>query len=412
MILAQQTDFHDAETSIEALAPVAGNGRDIIQRSLQAARKHLNLEVAYLSEFDGDETVFRHVDAPGLEALIKPGDRKSLDDVYCRHIVEGRLPELIPDTAAEPLAVAMPITAAVPIGAHVSVPIRLANGKLFGMFCCLGPSPDASLNSRDINVMRCFAELAAMEVEKEQKVSASLELRRQQIAIILGQELIDIVYQPIWDTRTRSAMGFESLSRFRTEEQRRPDEWFAEANALGTGIELECLAIRKALEGFCRLPHNCYLTINCSPSTVTSETLANALNGQPMQRVVIELTEHQKLEDVPALTTALRRYRNAGARIAIDDAGSGYSGLQQILELEPDIIKLDRFFVRSIELDASKRAMAAALATFARAVDSAIIAEGVETVEELGTLNALGFKHVQGYLLGKPTQLEHLTFSY
>jgi hypothetical protein len=82
-------------------------GNDVIQRALEAVRTHLGMEVAYLSEFVGNDSIFRVVDAPGLEDLIKPGDTRPLDEVYCRHILAGRLPELIPDTAAEPLCQAI-----------------------------------------------------------------------------------------------------------------------------------------------------------------------------------------------------------------------------------------------------------------------------------------------------------------
>ena len=119
------------------------------------------MEIAYISEFVENESVFRTVDAPGLEAMIKPGDKRSLDDVYCRHILAGRLPEVMPDTADFPLAAAMPITQAVPIGAHVSVPVRLKDGSVYGMFCCLSPQANRSLNGRDLQVMRAFADLAA-----------------------------------------------------------------------------------------------------------------------------------------------------------------------------------------------------------------------------------------------------------
>lgn len=81
-----------------------------IALALAAVRKHLGMEVAYLSEFVDGRTVFREVDAPGLESLIKVGDSHSLDDVYCRHILEGRLPELIPDTADFALARSMPVS--------------------------------------------------------------------------------------------------------------------------------------------------------------------------------------------------------------------------------------------------------------------------------------------------------------
>src|SRR5689334_20923016 len=91
-------------------AAATDGGGQVVQCALEAVRTHLGLQVAYVSEFVGNETVFRHVDAPGLEHLIKPGDSRSLDDVYCRHILAGRLPELIADTSAVPLAMAMPIT--------------------------------------------------------------------------------------------------------------------------------------------------------------------------------------------------------------------------------------------------------------------------------------------------------------
>src|SRR5262245_65961443 len=116
----------------------APNQDDMVKASLQAIRTHLDMEVAYVSEFVGDRIVFREVDAPGLEAMVKPGDSRSIDEVYCRHILEGRLPQLIPDTAAEPVAMAMPITRAVPIGKHMSVPISMAEGSVYGMFLCVG----------------------------------------------------------------------------------------------------------------------------------------------------------------------------------------------------------------------------------------------------------------------------------
>jgi hypothetical protein len=83
---------------------------DTVKRALQAVRSHLGMDVAYVSEFIGRRSVFREVDAPGKEALIKPGDSQSLDDVYCEHILAGRIPELMPDTSAVPFAAAMPIT--------------------------------------------------------------------------------------------------------------------------------------------------------------------------------------------------------------------------------------------------------------------------------------------------------------
>ena len=113
----------------EAISGVFGAsdaGQDTISKGLEAIRTHLGMEVAYVSEFVGDKSMFRSVSAPGLEDTIKVGDEKPLEDIFCRHILAGRLPELMPDVSLEPFAMSLPIMQEVPIGAHVSVPIRSA----------------------------------------------------------------------------------------------------------------------------------------------------------------------------------------------------------------------------------------------------------------------------------------------
>jgi GAF domain-containing protein len=155
--------FYDLIASANQASPSNG----MVGRALQAIRSHLGMEVAYVSEFVGDRTIFREVDAPGLENIIKVGDSYSLDDVYCRHILEGRLPQLIADTADEPVAMAMPITQATPIGKHMSVPIRLPDGSVYGMFCCVGFKADRSLHQRDLQMMKVFADLAAFEISRD-----------------------------------------------------------------------------------------------------------------------------------------------------------------------------------------------------------------------------------------------------
>ena len=153
--------------------------------ALAAVRKHLGMEVAYISEFVGDRSVFRSVDAPGLKAMIKAGDSFSLDDIYCRHILAGRLPELMADTADHALAQSIPITQAVPIGAHMSVPLRLPDGRAYGMFCCLSPHPNRSLNDRDLQIMRVFAEVAAHQINDELEAERALQNSRDSIEQVI-----------------------------------------------------------------------------------------------------------------------------------------------------------------------------------------------------------------------------------
>ena len=378
----------------------------MVKRYLQAIRAHLGMEVAYVSEFVGDRTVFREVDAPQLEAMIKVGDSHALDDVYCRHILEGRLPQLMPDTAAEPLAASMPITQAVPIGKHVSVPIRLPDGTVHGMFCCLGFKADRSLHERDMQMMRVFADLTAVEISRDLDASKAAKEKESRIKTAIEQNQIAMVYQPIWELDGKRPVGFECLARFSATPQRSPDRWFAEAAESGLGTLLELTAIRIALSNIALFPAEVYIAVNASPTTVLSDEFLDVMNRMPAERMVLEITEHAHVEDYDSLLKAIEPLRARGVRLAVDDAGAGYSSLQHILQLQPDLIKLDIGLTRSIDLDPARRALASALVSFARETGSHIIAEGVETASELAALRSIGVGKAQGYFLGRPMQLE------
>jgi EAL domain-containing protein (putative c-di-GMP-specific phosphodiesterase class I) len=377
-----------------------------LKRTLEAVRQHLGMQVAYVSEFTGAQTVFREVDAPGLEALLKVGDSHSLDDVYCRHILEGRLPELIPDTSLEPLAKAMPITAAANIGSHISVPIRLPDGRPYGMFCCIGFAANPSLNARDLQTMRAFADLAGFEINREIAAAEAAGQKRERIGSVIESSQFSMVYQPIWDMGSRQAVGFECLTRFSAVPSRPPNEWFSEAAGVGLGTALELAAIRAALGALESLPQHLHLAMNASVETVMSRQFADFMQGVPPDRIVIEITEHTDVDDYEEVLRALHPLRERGIRLAIDDAGAGYSSLRHILNLRPDYIKLDMDLIRHIDIDPARRALASALIAFGRDTDSTIIAEGVETVSELATLQSLGVEQAQGYFLGRPMPLE------
>jgi EAL domain-containing protein (putative c-di-GMP-specific phosphodiesterase class I) len=346
------------------------------------------------------------VDAPGLESLVKVGDSRSLDDVYCKHILEGRLPELIPDTALEPLAMALPINKAAHIGSHISVPIRLPDGRPYGMFCCVGFEVNPSLNSRDLQTMRAFADLAAFEINRDLEVLEATDEKRKRISSVIDSGQFSIVYQPIWNMRSRQAVGFECVARFSASPRRPPNEWFAEAAEVGLGTVLELAAIRAALVALSSLPAPLHLAINASVETILSGEFPSALQGLPLGRIVLEITEHSEVENYERLLDVLQPLRQGGLRLAVDDAGAGYSSLRHILNLQPDFIKLDMHLIRHIDLDPARRALASALIAFARDTNSSIIAEGVETASEFATLQTLGVEQAQGYFLARPMPLE------
>jgi EAL domain-containing protein (putative c-di-GMP-specific phosphodiesterase class I) len=147
--------------------------------------------------------------------------------------------------------------------------------------------------------------------------------------------------------------------------------------------------------------------VNLSPETLLLPGVHGALARSPipLSRIVLEITEHSSVEDYADLARALRPLREAGMRIAVDDAGAGYATFRHILALSPDVIKLDRTLIAGIDRDPARRALAAAVVSFAGETRTSVVAEGLETAAEFRTVLRLGVDSGQGYLLGRPTAL-------
>ena len=144
------------------------------------------------------------------------------------------------------------------------------------------------------------------------------------------------------------------------------------------------------------------LSVNASPATLCTPEFTDVLADNPGDRLAIEITEHAPVEDYAALRVALTRLRSRGVQLMVDDAGAGFASLKHIVDLKPDVIKLDLSLTRDIDTDPLRRALAASLLAFADEIGASIVAEGIETYGELEALRALGVKHGQGYLLARP----------
>jgi EAL domain-containing protein (putative c-di-GMP-specific phosphodiesterase class I) len=142
--------------------------------------------------------------------------------------------------------------------------------------------------------------------------------------------------------------------------------------------------------------------VNISPETIVSPELAGTLASVPLDRLMLEVTEHAPVDDYAALTDALSPLRAEGLRVAIDDAGAGFASLRHIVRLCPDLVKVDLTLIRNIDGDEVRRAVVTALAAFASQIGAKIVAEGVQTAEELAALRAIGVRFAQGYHLGVP----------
>ncbi|MFJ6280525.1 EAL domain-containing protein [Arthrobacter subterraneus] len=226
---------------------------------------------------------------------------------------------------------------------------------------------------------------------------------REDLLAACRGEGISSVYQPIIDTARGVVVGYEALIRFPGYEEKNPEAWLSAARRDGLAANLEAAALRSALTHKHTLPANCFLTVNTSPDLLTSPEIRAVWAAQDgLGGLVIEMTEQAPIDSYVALEPDLNALRAAGAVIAVDDAGSGYAGLQHLLSLKPAMIKIDRELVKNVHRDEAKRALIGMLGNFAGRIDAWILAEGVELVEELDALLSLGVPLVQGYLLGRP----------
>lgn len=231
---------------------------------------------------------------------------------------------------------------------------------------------------------------------------------RARIEQVLDRRALHIVHQPIVNLARGTTVAIEALARFPGPPDRPPDLWFAEAHAVGLGVELELLAVEEALLVLRRMPPNVVLAVNVSPMAASSRELRRLLAAVEPRRVAVEITEHVAVDDYAALSRRLTSLRNLGTRISIDDTGAGYASLRHILALAPDYIKLDLALTQGIDTDPARRALAGALVSFVAESGSRLIAEGIETAGELATVRELGIPYGQGYHLGRPVPFGQL----
>ena len=391
-----------------------GEPDDAIGKMLRVVRNHLGMDVAFVSRFEPDRAVICHVDDPAAEPRLAAGGSCAIEQSHCWHAVQGNIPGRIPDTAALPFVQNLELTRALDIGAYMTAPIVLPDGSIYGSFCCFSTLADTTLTDRDYGVLSAFAELSAYEINREIGRTREQQQRFQRVNDVLERhgDTLSVVLQPIWDLAADEPWGAEALCRFAAEPRRTPDKWFAEAETVDLREKLELAAIRHAVAARAALGSRRMLTVNISPTTILVPEFAAALAGLPLDRTVLELTEHQPVDDYEEVRRALAPMRRRGLRIAVDDAGGGYCSMSHILQLRPDIIKADMSLTRGIDTDCAKKAMMAAMVGFARATKTVLLAEGIETAAELATLRELGVTLAQGYLLGRPAPPAELSASF
>ena len=238
--------------------------------------------------------------------------------------------------------------------------------------------------------------------------------RREEISRLIEkpETYLKAAFQPIIETRTGEIFGFEALARI-------PDstcfnniaDLFPFAEKIGQLYPIETLCRRQAITSYPSIARNKeMLFLNINPQVLIDPEFASGHTRKLLQEkgltpadVVLEITERSAIEDFSTYRDALDHYRNQGYLIALDDVGAGYSSLQSVAELHPDFLKVDRSLIQGVNADPIKWALLETFVTFSKRIGCRIIAEGVETAEEMRTVVQLGVDYVQGFFVARPT---------
>ena len=392
----------------------ASSYADAVHRLLTVARTHTRMSIAWVSEFVGTDQVLRFVDCePGTDAPPE-GSSMPLSGTYCARVLDGRFPPVIPDARQAAAAALLDLSADVNIGAYVGVPLLGPTGAAVGMLCAIDPMAQAHLEARDLVALELLAKVLHDLQQRALTAEEALQERRAlrtAVDVVLSGAGRHPVLQPIIDLTTGRVFAAEGLTRFTAASPaqpgasavRSPAQWFDDASRLELREDLDLATAEAVLDLLHTVPEDVAVTINLAPATLVSERVVDLLAGRELHRIVVEITEHARVDDYGALAAALRPYRDRGLRLAVDDAGAGYASLCHVLSVDPDLVKIDMALTRGADTDIARRTLLSALAAFADGVGCRLIAEGVETDAELATIADCGISLVQGYLLAPPS---------
>lgn len=237
--------------------------------------------------------------------------------------------------------------------------------------------------------------------QKEQGARSAGMTKR--VKSVLGSQRLLTAFQPILELPEGRVVGFEALTRFVTSDGADAETWFAEAEAVGLGTELELAALQCAVSAARTVPSHLFMAFNLSPATLTESRTHDVLqrSGLAMDKIVIELRGRADDTQWDSAIRSMEPLRHCGLRVAVDGSGPAFVPAGQILRLRPDIIKVDRAFINGI-VEGDNRDEPAVM-ELAREVGAVLAGEGIETEAELAAVIDAGLTSGQGYLLGRPS---------
>jgi EAL domain-containing protein (putative c-di-GMP-specific phosphodiesterase class I) len=383
--------------------PATGDPFDVASQFIDALVRWTPLPTASITWFTGDgRALLLAITGPGLPAYLAPG----------KALPAGRANQLRRAASNGPWISGWAVRdddegysrgiAAAGVSAVAYVPLS-HEGRLIGL---LGAAAVEAAGGRDVlaDQFPLLIEIADVAGPALGPSLAALDERSTAgsvIEAVLTDKRFHPVFQPVRELVSDRIVGYEALTRF--EEPLRPERVFRMASALGRMRELETVTLGAALDAAIDLPQDCWLSVNATAELLSDPGALGAILDRTRRRIVIELSEHELVEDYAPIMAAMR---SLGPRrsLAVDDAGAGFASLRHILEVRPAFVKLDLALVQGVSEDGSRRALVAGMVHFAREAGFALIAEGIETSGDLATLRMLGVDMGQGYLLGRPDQ--------
>lgn len=374
--------------------------RTKIERLLHLARTHLDMDTACMTEFSDGQQVVRAVSG---EAAFPVGASLPHADSYCVRVLAGTIPPVIGDVRRQPVTRELPVTRLLNVGSYLGVPWRGPDGEPAGMLCCLSRLPKPHLDEQGSRFLDLIAELISDHVTRP--VAPTPHRSAGMLREIIAGRAAEMVFQPVVQLHDGAVVGFEALARFDPAHFATPSHAFAAASHAGLGVELEHLAIERAFERLDDVPPEIWLCVNLSVEALMAPQVQKTLLAHSHRTLGVEVTEHTQVDDYPALLAVTEELRSNGLKIVVDDAGAGFASLSHILQLRPDVIKLDISLTRGVDIDPVRMALTRSLVSFAHDIDASLIAEGVETHTEHEKLRDLGVRLGQGFYMARPGPL-------
>ena len=234
--------------------------------------------------------------------------------------------------------------------------------------------------------------------------------RRELFFYLLHHRQIRTVFQPIVSLRDGSVFGYEALSRGpQGTEMESPNVLFEYAQRYGKLWDLELLCRTKAIETVSRLHAQIRLFLNVNPNIMHDIKFRQGFTKEYLNQyginpedVIFEITEKEAVDNISDFIKTIDNYKNQKYKIAIDDTGAGYSGLNMISDIHPHFIKIDMNLIRDIDKDGTKQSLVKSMSQFASLSNTFLIAEGIETEGELLKLIEIGIDYGQGFFIKRP----------